>query len=88
MTVATAQKQDKFKIHLIPGGRLWDSKLLGVKDCERSSVRRRNSAVAMQRLQRLLFNTTDSRRNSVAVVDAEAAFEACSYFTNHGDSGK
>jgi hypothetical protein len=36
----------------------------------------------MQRLQRLLFNTTDSRRNPVIAVDAEAAFEACSYFAN------
>ena len=69
----------------------WDSKLLGMEDCELSCVRRRNSAVAvaMQRLQRFLFNTADSRRNSVVVVvDAEAAFEACSYFTNDVDSGK
>jgi len=51
-------------------------------------VRRRNSAVAMQRLQRFLFSTTDSRRNPVVVVDAEAAFEACSYFANDVDSGK
>jgi hypothetical protein len=42
----------------------------------------------MQRLQRLLFNTTDSRRNPAVIVDAEAAFEACSYFANDVDSGK
>jgi hypothetical protein len=58
-----------------------------VKDCEWFSARR-NSAVAMQRLQRLFFNTTDARRSSIVVVDAEAAFEACSYFANDIAPGK
>jgi hypothetical protein len=41
----------------------------------------------MQRLQRIFFAAAEARRNSI-VVDAEAAFEACSYFVNDVDPGK
>jgi hypothetical protein len=42
----------------------------------------------MQRLQRLFLTTTEARRNSTVPVDAEAAFEACSYFMNDVAPGK
>jgi hypothetical protein len=41
----------------------------------------------MRRLQRIFFTATETRRN-FTVVDAEAAFEACSYFVNDIDPGK
>jgi hypothetical protein len=57
-----------------------------VKECEWFSAWL-DGAVAMQRLQRLFFTTTEARRNST-VVDPEAAFEVCSYFMNDVAPGK